>query len=593
MKVRRIVYVCLVVVALAVVITVTPTLNSKILECFKDVIGGLDTRSAAAMTIADKVDAFVAFQNKNRGLADEMVALDFNALAGAGQQGQNAVSGISGIGNGAANISFSGGFNAIVLDGGHSVQASPSSPDNYAVSVDANGNVTLLDENTGQSQTVSGLSYLVFNGGAQNNDGSYRSIEFIASGNNALVAAIYNAALGRQPDLPGLEYYAARVAAGVWSLHEVATNFLASPEFQKLFPATAQPPDNGGPNDQAYITTLYQNILHRTPAASEMGYYVEDLQGTLPGIAQQDRAQLLINFAASPENQGDVSGWLINTSNGVHMDAGYGAPGSQPATMVLSARAGGLINTALIDPSSLTGVTVVNGGLAHGGVVVNPATSTLQSGEAGITIYLSATLMKADISLGDGDTVFTAPAGGAVIAFSGLGGTVNFEGTNDAVLSSGLTGTNLTGSAPPVALVINGFNTGDFVQFGHLYAAPAGANFSPTIVFIPAPPVGSMVQGNSYVNQFGKSAFALYVGALSDTSAATMAAAAAKLYVPSNQSGGWPDIIDFYGQGPTGDTVIYQWQADNTHQVTAATMQSGVELIGFPPSQITAATLHP
>jgi len=36
-----------------------------------------------------------------------------------------------------------------------------------------------------------------------------------------------------------------------------------------------------------------------------------DRVGDLAGVAQQDRAQLLVNFALSPENQKDISGWLI------------------------------------------------------------------------------------------------------------------------------------------------------------------------------------------------------------------------------------------------------------------------------------------
>jgi hypothetical protein len=85
-------------------------------------------------------------------------------------------------------------------------------------------------------------------------------------------------------------------AAGTLAIHQAAANFLASPEFQSRFTAAAQPTDNGGVNDQAFVTQLYQTVLHRSPNATELNYDVQDIQGTLPGIAAQDRAQPLLNF---------------------------------------------------------------------------------------------------------------------------------------------------------------------------------------------------------------------------------------------------------------------------------------------------------
>jgi hypothetical protein len=264
-------------------------------------------------------------QNANRGLAGEEVQKDYYDLV---PLGGNVVDGIDGISAGAPAEDLSLGsslsvYNTMVFNGDHSTSAAASGAgyDNYAFSVNTNGTVTVLDENTGQSEQITHVSYLLFDGAHKNSDGSYQSLYIVAGGSDAQIAALYNAALGRQPDLPGLEYYGVRIANGQLDLHQAAVYFLASPEFLAKYPALSAPTDNGGPNDQAFINELYGNILHRTPNASEVGYYVDALQGTLTTstgalIPAADRAQLLVYFSQSPENQADISGWLINTSTG-------------------------------------------------------------------------------------------------------------------------------------------------------------------------------------------------------------------------------------------------------------------------------------
>jgi len=203
---------------------------------------------------------------------------------------------------GEQSASLGSGYSAVVLSGARSA---------YGVSVDSNGTLTLSDTASGKSYTITGDHYLIFDGGAAGSNAGFQDLDYVLQGSDAQVASIYNAALGRLPDLAGLEFYGHAFAAGTLDLHQTGVYFLASPEFQSRFAAAALPADNGGPNDQAFITQLYQNVLHRTPSAAETAFYVSDLQGTLVGVAQQDRAQLLVNFALSPENQKDISGWLI------------------------------------------------------------------------------------------------------------------------------------------------------------------------------------------------------------------------------------------------------------------------------------------
>jgi len=243
-----------------------------------------------SVATSDPVLSFVASQNVSRAAAGTAV-FHYGVT---NQTTDNVI--------GEQSASMGSGYNAVLLAG---------APSQYGVSVDSSGTLTLSDTASGKSYTITGDHYLIFDNGASGSNAGFQSIDFVLHGTDAQVAALYNAALGRLPDLSGLEYYGTSLTAGTLSLHQAAVNFLASPEFLGRFTAASQPADNGGTNDQAFINQLYQNVLHRTPAASEAAYYVADLQGTTPGVPQLDRAQLLINFSASPENQKDISGWLI------------------------------------------------------------------------------------------------------------------------------------------------------------------------------------------------------------------------------------------------------------------------------------------
>lgn len=257
-----------------------------------DLYGAAELQFAdASLATSDPVYSFIAAQNLARQ------DISFSALFhyGYGNQSTDNV-----VGEQSANLGS--GYNAVVLSGARG---------QYSVSVDSSGTLTLGDTASGKSYTITGDHYLIFDGAAAGSNAGFHDLDYVLHGADAQVASIYNAALGRLPDLAGLEFYGDGFAAGTLTLHQTGVYFLASPEFQSRFAAAALPVDNGGANDQAFITQLYQNVLHRTPNSAEMTFYVEDLQGTLPGVAQQDRAQLLVNFALSPENQKDISGWLI------------------------------------------------------------------------------------------------------------------------------------------------------------------------------------------------------------------------------------------------------------------------------------------
>ena len=107
------------------------------------------------------------------------------------------------------------------------------------------------------------------------------------TGDAADVARLYLAALGRTPDLGGLQAYTAAADAGV-PLDQLTASLIASPEFA----ARA-----GGLSDMAFISMGYENVLHRAPDAG-------GLQAYTAALAQgESRAQVLDNLAQSQESR--------------------------------------------------------------------------------------------------------------------------------------------------------------------------------------------------------------------------------------------------------------------------------------------------
>jgi len=149
-------------------------------------------------TIISEIDAFVVDQNQTRGqtlASGATLSLDYDALMGSVPARGNAVTGIASIAAGAAAISLPAGQN------GNAVMRSPraltSGTDSYSLFVSMSGVVTLTDNNTGNSETLSGASYLRFDGGATIPSGAFQSAYIVEGGVAAQMASMYNAAYGR------------------------------------------------------------------------------------------------------------------------------------------------------------------------------------------------------------------------------------------------------------------------------------------------------------------------------------------------------------------------------------------------------------
>ena len=110
---------------------------------------------------------------------------------------------------------------------------------------------------------------------------------------------LYQAAFARIPDIAGVAYHINDMESNGLSIQQIASNFMASPEFINMY--------GENPSDNDYINALYQNVLGRGAGTEEVAYYQDHFD---KGI--WDRPQVMINFAESPENINLVSPQMEN-----------------------------------------------------------------------------------------------------------------------------------------------------------------------------------------------------------------------------------------------------------------------------------------
>jgi hypothetical protein len=107
---------------------------------------------------------------------------------------------------------------------------------------------------------------------------------------------LYQAAFDRAPDKGGLGFWINSLDQGA-SLQQVAEGFVNSSEFASLYGANA--------NDTQFVNALYQNVLHRAPDAGGQDFWLNALH-------QAERADVLVHFSESAENQAQVIGSIEN-----------------------------------------------------------------------------------------------------------------------------------------------------------------------------------------------------------------------------------------------------------------------------------------
>jgi hypothetical protein len=107
------------------------------------------------------------------------------------------------------------------------------------------------------------------------------------------VYRLYRAAFKRTPDASGLGYHLGFLENHGLGLADIAGNFVRSPEFAASY---------GQLSNIQFVTLLYANVLGREPDAGGLAFHVDNLER---GI--YTRAQVLLQFAESPENRSAVA----------------------------------------------------------------------------------------------------------------------------------------------------------------------------------------------------------------------------------------------------------------------------------------------
>lgn len=178
----------------------------------------------------------------------------------------------------------------------------------YTITKNSDHSVTISDLLSGRDGTVTTVALEVLNF-------ADKTI-FVENADNANIARLYSAALGRAPDQGGLfgweDIYANNIssaakAGGVYlSLAQtnngfgtsIAGGFTQSAEFLAKY---------GALNDAGFVSQLYSNVLGRDPAIAELNAWLDIMHNS--GFT---RDMVLVGFAESPENIAKTAAdWLI------------------------------------------------------------------------------------------------------------------------------------------------------------------------------------------------------------------------------------------------------------------------------------------
>jgi hypothetical protein len=167
------------------------------------------------------------------------------------------------------------------------------------------------------------------------------------------IYALYEAILGRAPDISGYESWTAALEGGA-SLDTIAQGLLSSPEYTAKYGSYTQSPGS------SFVSDLYENALHRAPDPDGLASFDNALQqgASRPAIA--------VAIALSPEAQSHLAPVF---------QTGVFVPNEADAAVAR-------LYYAILDrPPDAAGLALWENDLAHGDTLANIATDFLNSAE--------------------------------------------------------------------------------------------------------------------------------------------------------------------------------------------------------------------
>jgi Ca2+-binding RTX toxin-like protein len=227
-------------------------------------------------------DTLLSIENIIGGQSDDLII---------GDSGANKLDGYTG------DDALFGGLGNDFIDGGAGLDYASFTGLSSQYSIQIGSNTTILDTESSRDGTDSliNVERLIF---ADTNI----ALDFKETAGQAY--RIYEAVLGRAPDLEGLGYWINDMDNGV-SLTTIAQGFIASLEFQGKYGAN--------PSYETYINLLYNNILERDPDPDGLNYWVSNMQNDV-----DTPAAVLASFSEGFENTANVA---PDIANGIYYTA--------------------------------------------------------------------------------------------------------------------------------------------------------------------------------------------------------------------------------------------------------------------------------
>ncbi len=161
---------------------------------------------------------------------------------------------------------------------------------NFTVTKAANGFVVADHGGGAGTDVVSNVERLLFSDGAV-------ALDVGRDSHGGDIYRLYQAAFDRAPDAGGVGFWLSMYDRGV-SRTDIAGAFLSSAEFTSLYGSNL--------NVEAYVTRLYNNVLHRAPEQGGFEFWVHAINNGF------SRVDTLVEFSKSDENVAQLVGVLQN-----------------------------------------------------------------------------------------------------------------------------------------------------------------------------------------------------------------------------------------------------------------------------------------
>lgn len=181
----------------------------------------------------------------------------------------------------------------VALDGGAGLDTAVYSGARASYTVAHDGSGFSVTDANGDHATLQNIERVQFGDGM---------VALDVDGTAGQAYRLYQAAFDRTPDKVGLGFWIDILDHGA-PLKDAARDFVGSQEFKDLYGANV--------SDAQFVDALYQNVLHRPAEGAGFDFWMSSLQIV-------SRAEVLVNFSESAENQAQVVGSIQNGIDYVH-----------------------------------------------------------------------------------------------------------------------------------------------------------------------------------------------------------------------------------------------------------------------------------